>query len=171
MTVLGDVLRRAGGFRFTGLHAFVPMRLSPDAAVALRGAADWFALADPDGAVDLLVTVSERGKSAPGRIAQVRRHAEESAYGRMTPVETVEAVEAVEAVEPSATTPELPGLAPTLTGAVLAEGMRRRMPFRCRVREWSPDVAAWVTEVFVDALRASGEAEPVLVTVSRPARR
>ncbi|WP_344279377.1 hypothetical protein [Streptomyces hebeiensis] len=49
--------------------------------------------------------------------------------------------------------------------------MRRRMAFRCRVREWSPDVAAWVTEVFVDALRASGGTEPVLVTVSRPSRR
>jgi hypothetical protein len=72
---------------------------------------------------------------------------------------------------PTAAMPELPGLATSLSGAALAEGMRRRMVFRCRVREWSPDVAAWVTEVFVDALRASGRTEPVLVTVSCSSRR
>jgi hypothetical protein len=42
-----------------------------------------------------------------------------------------------------AATPELPGLATSLTDAALAEGTRRRMVFRCRAREWSPDVAAW----------------------------
>lgn len=37
--------------------------------------------------------------------------------------------------------------------------------------EWSPDVAAWVTEVLVDAMRASGGTEPVQVTVSCSSRR
>ncbi|MFI6730731.1 hypothetical protein NRF20_43780 [Streptomyces sp. R-74717] len=64
----------------------------------------------------------------------------------MTPVKTVE--------KSAAATPEVPGLATSLIRAALGEGMRQRMVFRCRAHDWSPDVAAWVTEVFVDALRA-----------------
>jgi hypothetical protein len=36
------------------------------------------------------------------------------------------------------------------------------------VREWSLDVAAWTTEVFVDALWATGVTEPALITVCDP---
>ncbi|MEU1802112.1 hypothetical protein [Streptomyces sp. NPDC019937] len=59
-----------------------------------------------------------------------------------------------------------PGLALPLAGEVQTEGMRQALAFRCGAHEWSPHVAAWTTEVFADALRPAGEAEPVLIIVS-----
>ncbi|GGT60609.1 hypothetical protein GCM10010207_70260 [Streptomyces atratus] len=47
------------------------------------------------------------------------------------------------------------------------EGMRRAPAFRCRVPVWFLDAAAWTTKVFVEALRVTGTAEPVVITVSR----
>lgn len=40
--------------------------------------------------------------------------------------------------------------------------------FRCTAREWSLDMASWVTEMAVDALRETGLAQPVAIAVSRP---
>ncbi|AXE79289.1 hypothetical protein [Streptomyces atratus] len=61
---------------------------------------------------------------------------------------------------------DLPGLALPLTGEMQTEGMRRAPAFRCRVPVWSLDAAAWTTKVFVEALRVTGTAEPVMITVS-----
>ncbi|WP_229798898.1 hypothetical protein [Planomonospora parontospora] len=60
------------------------------------------------------------------------------------------------------------GLAPPLAGGIYFEGLRCGRAFRCGVREWSLNAAAWVTDVFVDALRATGMTEPVLITISAP---
>jgi hypothetical protein len=158
-TVLGDALRRVGRFRLTGLHTLAPLHLALDATPALIGAADWFALADPDGAAELTMTVSGGESGLTGRTGQVREYAERSADGRLTSVEALPAGQEL-------TAPDLPGLALPLTGEVQTEGMRQLMAFRCRVREWSPDVAAWTTEILIDALRATGTTDPVLLTVS-----
>ncbi|MFH8474611.1 hypothetical protein [Streptomyces sp. NPDC018000] len=69
-------------------------------------------------------------------------------------------------VEPETTDVGLPGLALPLTGEMQTEGMHRALAFRCRVPVWSLDAAAWTTEVFVEALRVTGTAEPVMITVS-----
>ncbi|MET9292468.1 hypothetical protein [Streptomyces sp. NPDC003077] len=158
-TVLGDVLRRVGRFRLTGLHTVAPPHLAPDAAAVLAGAADWFALADPDGAAGLTVTVSGREADGADRAPLVRKHTQESAYGRL-------ALTGILPADVLSSGPLPTGLARPLTGAVQTEGMRPLMAFGCRAREWSPDVAAWTTEVVLDALRATGTTESVLVTVS-----
>ncbi|MCX4964160.1 hypothetical protein OHA98_04885 [Streptomyces sp. NBC_00654] len=144
-------------FRLTGLHVLAPVRLAPDSRFDLVAAADWFGLADRDGRADMVVTVSA-GESAGlgGRVAEIRELARERAFGRMT-------VDAVPAGRVGQN-----GLAPPLAGELQTGGMRQTMAFCCRAREWSPDVAAWATEIFVDALRASGAAHPALITVSVP---
>ncbi|MFH8341912.1 hypothetical protein [Streptomyces sp. AM6-12] len=54
-----------------------------------------------------------------------------------------------------------------LAGVVQAEGLRQVLTYRCDVREWSTDVAAWMTEVCADSIRAvTGLSGPVLITVS-----
>ncbi|MER5614804.1 hypothetical protein [Streptomyces sp. NPDC002215] len=152
-TVLGDVLRQVGDVRVTGVHTVAPVHLAPDPAAALLYAAHWYELADPGAARDITVTVSGRDAGLPGRGGRVRDEALACSYGRMT-------------VEPENTAVNLPGLSRSPTGKVQTEGMRRALAFRCRVPVWSLDAAAWTTEVFVEALRATGTAEPVLITVS-----
>lgn len=71
-------------------------------------------------------------------------------------------------VEPAPLGWTRPGLARTLSGEtfVPAEWNRQQM-FHCRVREWSPDVAAWLTEIFVDALQEVAPTEGMtLLTAS-----
>ncbi|GAA2240181.1 hypothetical protein GCM10010145_02250 [Streptomyces ruber] len=155
VTVLTDALHRVGTVRFTGLHAVVPLRGVADVRAELATVADWYALADPDGSAVLTVTVSARPSAGlAGRDAEVREAALARTYERMT-------VEAASLPGPP------PGLASPLAGEMQTTGMRQALAFRCGVREWSPDVAAWTTEIFADALRATGTAEPVLVTVSQ----
>ncbi|MCX3060459.1 hypothetical protein [Streptomyces beihaiensis] len=156
VTVLSDALRRVGTVRLTGTHALVPLHRAGDARVELAEAADWFALADPSGAASLTVTVSA---PAPANLAaraeEIREAALERTYKHM----------AVERLEPADT--ETAGLARPLAGLAQAEGLRRALAYRCEVREWSTDVAAWTTEVFVDSVRAvTGLSGPTLVTVS-----
>jgi hypothetical protein len=154
VTVLGDALRRVGDLRLTGLHVLAPLHLAPDGRFDLVGAADWFGLADPDGAALVTVTVSARESAVLGeRAVEIGGLARQRTYGRMT-------IEPSPAAEPDA------GLALPLAGETQAEGMRKAMAFHCGLREWSLDVAAWTTEVFLDALRAAGTTEPALVTVS-----
>ncbi|MDX3224759.1 hypothetical protein [Streptomyces sp. ME19-01-6] len=157
-TVLGDVLRRMGTFRLTGLHTLAPLHLAPDSLVHLAQTADWFALDDPDGAVEFTVTVSGRGSAASAvESRDVRALALERAFGRLT----------FEAVPPGPDTQE--GLALPVAGEVQTEGMRQVLALRCGARSWSLDTAVWATEIVIDALRAAGAAQPVLVTVSGPA--
>lgn len=156
ITVLSDALRRVGTVRLTGAHALVPLHRAGDARIELAEVADWFALADPSGAASLTVTVSALPSAKlAGRAAEIREAALERTYHHMT----------VEPLKPAGAM--TPGLARPLAGVVQAEGMRRELAFRCEVREWSTDVAAWTTEVFADSIRAvTGLSGLILITVS-----
>lgn len=156
ITVLSDALRRVGTLRLTGTHALVPLHRAGDARIELAEVAGWFALADPSGAASLTVTVSALpSANLAARAAEIREAVLERTYQHM----------AVEAVKPAGTAP--PGLARPLAGEVQAEGLRRALAFRCDVREWSTDVAAWTTEVFADSVRAvTGLSGLILITVS-----
>ena len=163
-TVLGDALRRVGRFRLTGLHALVPLRLAPDSGFDLVSAADWFALADPDGSAELTVTLSAGDTTGldgraglDDRVQEVCDLARERTHGRM----------AIEAISAPGSRHE--GLSLPLAGELQTIGMREVMAFRCGAREWSLDVATWTIEIFIDALRATGTVNPVLLTVSGPA--
>ncbi|MGW1836543.1 hypothetical protein [Streptomyces sp. NPDC002067] len=156
VTVLTDALRRVGTVRLTGAHALVPLHRAGSARTELAEVADWFALADPSGAATLTVTVSALPSAGPaGRADGIREAVLERTYGHMT----------VASLKPAGVA--TPGLARPLAGVVQAEGMRPALAFRCGVREWSTDVAAWTTEVFADAIRAvTGVSGLVLITVS-----
>ncbi|WP_328695254.1 hypothetical protein [Streptomyces sp. NBC_00342] len=156
VTVLSDALRRVGTVRLTGTHALVPLHRAGDARIELAEVADWFALADPSGAATLTVTVSALPSANLGaRAADIRDAALERTYGHLR----------VEPLKP--VTVETPGLAQPLAGVVQAEGLRRALAYRCEAREWSTDVAAWATEVFVDSVRAvTGLSGPIIVTIS-----
>lgn len=156
ITVLSDVLRRVGTIRLTGAHALVPLHRAGDARIELAEVAAWFALADPSGAASLTVTVSALPSAKlAARAAEIREAALERTYQHMT----------VEPLKHANTM--TPGLARPLAGVVQAEGLRRALAFRCGVREWSTDVAAWTTEVFADSIRAvTGLSGLILITVS-----
>ncbi|MEU8624762.1 hypothetical protein [Streptomyces sp. NPDC048669] len=160
VTVLSDALRRVGTVRLTGAHALVPLHRAGDARVELAEVADWFALADPSGADSLTVTVSALPSANLGaRAAEIRDAALDRTYRHM----------AVELLRPAGAMTA--GLALPLAGVVQAEGLRRALAFRCDVREWSTDVAAWTTEVFADSIRAvTGLSGPILITVSSDVR-
>ncbi|MFE7567026.1 hypothetical protein ACFU76_08675 [Streptomyces sp. NPDC057539] len=160
VTVLRDVLTRLGRFRPTGLHTLAPLQLAPDARADLVDAAAWFALADPDpgASVDLTVSVwAPETAGLPGRASDLLAAAQERTYDAMT---------IGPAPAGAATTSAQDGLDLPLAGEVQTEGMRPGPAFHCRVREWSLDVAAWTTEIFVDALRSTGTRAPALITVS-----
>ncbi|MFD7090240.1 hypothetical protein ACFV94_20940 [Streptomyces sp. NPDC059896] len=161
-TVLRDVLTRLGRFRLTGLHTLAPLHLAPDGRADLADAAAWFALTDPalapGASVDLTVSVWAAGTAAlPARAADLLAAARQRTYDAMT----------IRPAPPEdAMITARKGLALPLAGEVQTEGMRPGPAFRCRVREWSLDVASWTTEIFVDALRSTGTTAPALITVS-----
>ncbi|MDN3260777.1 hypothetical protein QWJ26_13320 [Streptomyces sp. CSDS2] len=156
ITVLSDALRRVGTVRLTGTHALVPLHRAGSARIELAEVADWFALADPRSAARLTVTVSALPSvNLTSRSAEIREAALERTYQHMTVVP----------LKPAETA--TPGLARPLAGVVQAEGLRRALAFRCDVREWSTDVAAWTTEAFTDSIRAvTGASGHILITVS-----
>ncbi|RYJ30814.1 hypothetical protein CU044_0864 [Streptomyces sp. L-9-10] len=161
-TVLRDVLTRLGRFRLTGLHTLAPLHLAPDGRADLADAAAWFALTDPaldpGAAVDLTVSVwAAETANLLARAADLLTAARQRTYDAMT-IRPAPAA--------TATTTAQEGLALPLAGEVQTEGMRPGPAFRCRVRAWSLDVAAWTTEIFVDALRSTGTTAPALITVS-----
>jgi hypothetical protein len=146
--VLTDVVTRLGAFGFTGLHAALPMHLTEDIGIDLADAADWFALANQSAVVVVVVSVSaDMSLDLPGRAAELAAAAEGRGNGLLM-------------VRPAAPGQARPGLAAELTGEWLlpADGNREQM-FRCRADEWSPDIAAWVVEVFLDALRETAPTE------------
>ncbi|MEV6422251.1 hypothetical protein [Streptomyces sp. NPDC051662] len=159
-TVLRDVLTRLGRFRLTGLHTVAPLQLAPDGRADLVDAAAWFALADPDPGASAGLTVSvwaPETAGLSGRASDLLAAAQERAYDAMT---------IGPAPAGAATTSGQDGLGLPLAGEVQTEGMRPGPAFHCRVPEWSLDVAAWTTEIFVDALRSTGTTAPALITVS-----
>ena len=156
-TVLGDGLCRVGTFQLTGMHTVAPVHLAADALPELQGAAAWFRLADPAHAVDLTAEVSAR---APDQLAarapEILNLVQERSWART-------AIRSAPAGRPQE------GLAEPTEGEVRYGGMRPALAFRCRAHEWSLDVAAWATDLLIDALRAAGTTEPVLITVTVPA--
>jgi hypothetical protein len=156
--VLTDALRRVGRLRFTGLHAVVPMHLATDIRADLAAGAGWFALADPGASVMLTVSVSaDERLSLPTRASQLADAASLRAHGCLT-------------VEPSPACRNPPGLAPVLTGRAFAPAeWHQEQTFHCQAHEWSADMAAWVLEIFIDALRETAPtAAPAVFTVSTP---
>ncbi|MEU4562876.1 hypothetical protein AB0F72_31235 [Actinoplanes sp. NPDC023936] len=154
--VLTDVVNRVGIFGFTGLHAVVPMHLAHDIGFDLADAADWFALANPDAGTDLVVTVSaDMSLDLPARASALAGAAAERGPARL-------------GVRPAEPGRARPGLAGELTGEMFVPGdWNREQAFHCRAPEWTPDVAAWMAEIFLDALREVAPTEGMaLVTVS-----
>ncbi|MEU6443200.1 hypothetical protein [Streptomyces sp. NPDC047046] len=157
LTVLSDALRRVGTVRLTGTHTLAPLHRAGDARVALAENADWYTLANPADATTLTVTVSALPSAhLAERAGEIREAALARTYGNMQ----------VTALTP-ATAAAPPGLARPLAGMVQAERLRTALAFRCDVREWSTDVAAWTTEVFADSIRTvTGLSGLVLIAVS-----
>ncbi|WP_229070289.1 hypothetical protein [Actinoplanes sp. DH11] len=154
--VLTDVVTRLGAFGFTGLHAVLPMHLTEDIGIDLADAADWFALANRSAVADLVVSVSaDMSLDLPGRAAALAAAAEERGNGLLK-------------VRPTGPGQARPGLAAECTGeGFLPADWNREQEFWCQASEWSPDLAAWVIEVFLDALRETAPTEGMaLLTVS-----
>ncbi|MFG2092263.1 hypothetical protein [Streptomyces sp. NPDC048612] len=152
--ILSDAVNRIGLVRFTGLHAVLPLQeLVGDASDDLEEMRDWFALADPSTSVPVSVTVAA-GPAVSGKAAAVCGAVGERLGG-------------LAEVEVAAGELDLSGMADARGEHGYNKGRERGvMRFACRAREWSPDVAVWLVEVVSDALRATGCAEQVVVTVS-----
>ncbi|MFF9900451.1 hypothetical protein [Streptomyces longispororuber] len=156
--VLSETLARVGTVTFTGLDALLPL------GAAGRGTAfhqvelaPWFGLADPEARHEVVVTVSCR----PGEGGAERGDAEAL---RAAVREAGRGVVDVHAPTPAAGPP--PGLALDLDRTVHTQGMHEALRFGCTTREWSPDVAVWLTETVAEALRGAGRRAPAVVTVS-----
>ena len=153
--VLTDALGRVGQLRFTGMHTLLSLRLATDARADLASWADWFTVADPAGSATVAVSVSvdRAADLVPVRaalMAAVRERAHDGA--------TIEVTDALSAAD---------GLDRPLAGELLREGLGEPVYFECGLPEWSPDIAVWVTELFVDAMRETITAATTLITVSR----
>ncbi|MEO3813467.1 hypothetical protein ABGB17_31100 [Sphaerisporangium sp. B11E5] len=148
-TVLSDTLTRVGDVTLTGLHTLLPLDEAPDARHDLASIEPWYALADPAAATPLTVSARTTSPIHPHILAIA---AEDRASGRMT-------------AEPSPPAPT-GGLARPLAGGVHLAGLTHEHHFRCHAAEWSLDTATWTTEVFAEALRATGTTGPALLTVS-----
>lgn len=165
-TVLGDVLHRVGRFGFTGLHTVAPLGwAAEDDRGDLVNAADWLSMTDPDSSATFTVTLSAAGGVPdPDLASGITGPTRERGCGRLTvePAPGSEGTSAGPAHPPAGEgflalpTPAAPGGTRVSTLAT----------FSCTAPEWSPDVAAWATEVFIDALKAAGVDKPVLITVS-----
>jgi hypothetical protein len=67
-----------------------------------------------------------------------------------------------------ASVPELGGriVSPHGQAWLLALGARDQLAFRCVVPIWSTDAASWLIEVFIEALRETGETGAVAISVA-----
>lgn len=153
--VLDDVLSRVGQYEFAGVHTVVPMDVASDAREALAYASGWFAIADPAAPRAFTVTLH----ADPGlQLTQSEPHILASAR---------DAAHDVMSIERCGPAPQLPlGGREPLAGELLTTGMVDSATYRCIAREWTLDIATWVTEVFIEALRAIGVDAPCLITVS-----
>lgn len=154
--VLVDALGRVGTVGLAALRTYLPLQITAgDAEGDWEDMRDWFALADPGGAVDVLVTVSAAPSSAWRRESTTRvRDAVRERVGGAADVR-----------DPS---PEAGARQPAgVEERPLVEGARAVVRFGCRAREWSPEVAVWLVEATGDALRATGHTLPVVVTAAR----
>lgn len=140
--VLIDALHRLRHMGFAGLSVSVPVQLAPDTGFDLVGEADWYALAAPDGRTRVLATVTVRDDVAE----QVGELASQKGHGLLQ----------VQRTPQSDRRPPAPG-----HGVGHDGGGAVRSVFVCDVLEWTPDAASWLTEVFIDSLRAAGVQEEV----------
>ncbi|MFE9389411.1 hypothetical protein [Streptomyces sp. NPDC006784] len=153
---LVDALTRVGAVTFTALHSYLPLQItSGDASDDLDDMREWFSLASPSTSIAINVTVTAAPPvtwDSSAETARVHRAVQERLGGAAT----------VEILPPADSSP-LPGRARI---RALIEGARRAAGFVFHVREWTPDVAVWLTEVTGDALRATGHSAPFEVTAS-----
>ncbi|MGW2330169.1 hypothetical protein ACWC5C_31050 [Streptomyces sp. NPDC001700] len=142
---------------FTGMHALLPLQAAArNTAFHQIELAPWFGLADPDARYEVVVTVSRQPQDggAGGRDAvAVCDAVREMAQGAVD-------------VSVAATGGPPPGVELDLDRVLHTEGMREVMRFRCRTREWSPDIAVWLVQMVADGLRGAGRVAPVVVTAS-----
>lgn len=155
--VLFETLDRVGTVTFTGLHALLPLQAAArNTAFHQVELAPWFGLADPEARHEVVVTIS--------------CHPREGGVGERDAVAVCEAVREIAQgtvdVSASAEDSDLPGLELDLDRVLHTEGMREVMRFRCRTREWSPDIAVWLVEMVAEGLRRAGRVAPVVVTAS-----
>ncbi|MFI6550429.1 hypothetical protein ACIBO9_45040 [Streptomyces prunicolor] len=139
--VMVESLVRVGELDFTGLTVRVPLRLAPDTRFDLVGDADWFALAAPDARTEASVSVLGAGDI---KAEQLRELVVQRGHGQLR-------AEHVEHVEHRA-------------------GARDRTAFVCALPEWTPDAAAWLAEVFIDALRAVGVRDTAEIAIVQNSR-
>ncbi|MFK8850988.1 hypothetical protein [Streptomyces sp. Ac-502] len=184
--VLTETLTRVGTMEFTGVHAVLPLAaVKRNTAFHQAELAPWFGLADPDARHEVVVTVSCRtgtggvgdGGMRAGDAEAVCEAVREMAQGAVDFSVSVDSLEPANCPD-SAGSPEpadssgsghrsaLPGLDLDLDSGVHTVGMREVMRWDCRTREWSPDIAVWLTEMVVDGLRGLGRSVPVAVTAS-----
>jgi hypothetical protein len=146
--VLLDALRRVGQLHLTGLRVRTPVQFAPDTGFDLRAEADWFSLAAPDATTDVTVTISTESSVSPTQVCDL---AVQRGYGHLHLKQAPPCLDSD--VAPSAVlSVEVPVQEPgmTLTGSI---------------PEWTSDAAAWVAEVIIDSLRASGARAPAEITV------
>ncbi|MFI7244316.1 hypothetical protein [Streptomyces qinglanensis] len=156
--LLSDALSAVGTYRLTGLHALVPMEAAVDARAALTSVSEWrelTALRQPERTV----RVSLAGVPDSVRAGTLAAAAGGLAHGLL--------VCRTETGADTGTPPE--GVTPHPIGHErLREtpGGSLSLSFACTVRGWDGDTAAWLAELFTEALRQCGTATgSVLVSV------
>lgn len=143
--LLSDALSAVGTYRLTGLHALVPMEAAVDARAALASVSEWWELTafrQPER------TVRVRLEGVPGSLRGdvLAARAQELAQGHLA----CRAEPQADAL-PDGVTPQPSGqerLQEVPAGELC-------LGFDCTVRGWGGDTAAWLAELFVEALRQS----------------
>ncbi|MEV0603106.1 hypothetical protein AB0I82_27970 [Streptomyces sp. NPDC050315] len=153
---LFDALGRVGEVTFTELCTYLPLQITAgDASADWYDMREWFCLASPSAPVEVHVTVSAAPSAAWGAPKEPARV--------LTALQKRLGV-AAEARESSRIdTAYLPRRG---TSRELLQGTRPLAQFVIHAREWSPEVAAWLTEATGDALRTTGHASSAVVTVA-----
>ncbi|MGI5171724.1 hypothetical protein ACQEU3_46005 [Spirillospora sp. CA-253888] len=155
-TIMEESLRRVGDLDLAAFHALIPLHMSTaDDRLNLLYAQNWFSLSSPDATAQIIVSISVRDQDKTAELAsQVQAAAADGGADHMT-------------VSP--TTPDVvdqEALAGELHWHPSSEDLSLGLVYQCQVPEWSMDAAVWATEVFADALRASGITTSVLITTS-----
>ncbi|MUN41088.1 hypothetical protein [Actinomadura litoris] len=149
--VLRDTLDAVGTWELAGVHAVVPMKVAADAREALASINDWHELTDflqPENEV----TVTVAGLPPGVDVHAIASAVEETGQGKIRVSARGDLAHPLGAV----------------TGWEDRQGDRAKT-FGCSVRGWRWDVAAWVIEVFTEALRRASLSSHVLVMVARDA--
>ncbi|MBO8193166.1 hypothetical protein ITI46_16035 [Streptomyces oryzae] len=156
--LLSDALSAVGTYRLTGLHALVPMEAAVDARAALASMVEWqelTAFRQPERAV----RVRLEGLPDSVRADALAATAQDLAHGHLSCRPRAEA-DADTLIEGVTTRP---------TGHERLQEVSSGdhcLSFDCTVQGWSADTAAWLAELFTEALRQSRAAKAgVLLTV------